>query len=634
VRVTGARAGTADYTVTIKDADDRALAVSNTATITIAGLSNAEPPTFTKQPTNATYTIDGTATALEAEADGSGTVTYQWYSATATDAVGIEIQGATGTSYTPPTNAVGITYYYVEATNTDNNVSGTKTATEKSAIVSVTVNPAPFDSDIILSPAVLNFSSPVGYASVSSRVTVTNNGAQLPITNGVDSGLRIVLSNTGNFTTDPTTTLSAISINAGTAGFDVRPMTGLGVGSYTTDITFTYEDGTPVSGVSLSVTFTVSAPLTDAQTPIITAQPVSGSYTQNAGANALAVAASVSDGGTLGYQWYSATGATAVGTAIPGATNASYTPPTGTAVTTYYYVRVTNTNINVNGEQTAYTESNHVAVTVTIAGGPITGDTGGVTGGVTTPLIEEVIEEEPAPLTDIADVRTPLAGFIADRIAYINGYEDGTVRPDGSVTRAEVSVMLFRLLSDADKNAPATSTFADVAAGKWYSQAVAYLADKGILTGYEDGSFKPDSPITRAEFAAIISRFDESEGTDLAAKFSDVSGSHWAFAFIGNAADKGWMSGYPDGTFKPQNAITRAEAVTAINNMLVRDLSSADIPTDAPVYTDLSKSHWAYTAIIEATYDWVKAAEAAEAEDAGADAESGSAESETEAAAE
>jgi uncharacterized repeat protein (TIGR02543 family) len=256
--------------------------------------------------------------------------------------------------------------------------------------------------------------------------------------------------------------------------------------------------------------------------------------------------------------------------------------------------------------------------TLTAAWTLITGPSGpSGSSGATAPPIEEVIEEEAAPLTDIANTRTPLAGFTTERIAYINGYEDGTVRPNGSVTRAEVSAMLFRLLDDAAKDAPATSVFADVAADKWYSQSVAYLADKAILTGYGDGSFKPDSPITRAEFAAIISRFDKSENADPAAKFSDVSASHWAFAFIGNAAENGWMSGYPDGTFKPQNAITRAEAVTAINNVLVRVLTAADIPSDAPVYTDLSASHWAYAAIIESTYDWVKAAEAADSGAAG-----------------
>jgi hypothetical protein len=267
-------------------------------------------------------------------------------------------------------------------------------------------------------------------------------------------------------------------------------------------------------------------------------------------------------------------------------------------------------------------------ITVGSGGG---GTDGGGSGGTTT----ATIADEATPLATIEDEATPLAGFITDRIAYINGYPDGTVRPDGGVTRAEVAAMLFRLLSDVDKDAPLTSEFADVEAGKWYSQAVAYLTSIGILTGYEDGSFKPNAHITRAEFSAIVSRFDEStSASDAAGSFSDVSATHWAFAFIGNVVEKGWLSGYPDGTFKPQNAITRAETVTAINNMLSRELAMADVPADAPVYTDLSRSHWAYTDIIEATYDWVKAAAEAAADDADEEAGDETEAAEAEAAAE
>jgi hypothetical protein len=255
------------------------------------------------------------------------------------------------------------------------------------------------------------------------------------------------------------------------------------------------------------------------------------------------------------------------------------------------------------------------------------GGGGGGVGGVIAPIIATIEEEETALAA------APLAGFITDRIAYINGYPDGTVRPDGGVTRAEVAAMLFRLLSDTDKDRALASEFSDVEAGKWYSQAVAYLTSIGILTGYGDGSFRPNAQITRAEFSAIVSRFDANQAaSDEAGKFSDVSATHWAFAFIGNVVEKGWLSGYPDGTFKPQNAITRAETVTAINNVLLRELALADVPTDAPVYTDLSRSHWAYTDIIEATYDWVKAAADNASGDADEEADAKTDEAEAEAA--
>jgi hypothetical protein len=262
------------------------------------------------------------------------------------------------------------------------------------------------------------------------------------------------------------------------------------------------------------------------------------------------------------------------------------------------------------------------AVTPPPASDPGTGGGGG--GSAPAPIPEETeedIEDEETPLADTVDGRTPPAGFVTERVAYINGYADGTIRPNGSLTRAEVSVMLYRLLTGTDKDDPAATAFTDVTAGKWYSQAVAYLTQKGILTGYSDGSFNPNAQITRAEFAAIISRLDTNAGNaDAAAKFNDVPESHWAFALIGNAIEKGWLGGYPDGTFKPQNVITRAEAVTAINNILNRDLSAMDIPADVPVYKDLDASHWAYAALIEATYNWPKAADADATEDENAEA--------------
>jgi hypothetical protein len=208
---------------------------------------------------------------------------------------------------------------------------------------------------------------------------------------------------------------------------------------------------------------------------------------------------------------------------------------------------------------------------------------------------------------DIEDEETPLAGFTPDHIWYIQGYPDGTVRPDGQITRAEAATIFFRLLSYPDKNDPLTSDFTDVATGKWYTQAIAYLASIGILEGYEDGTFRPDGQITRAEFAALVSRFDDLSASADADAFSDISG-HWAADYINSAAEKGWIQGYPDGTFRPQNQLTRAEIVTAVNNMLDRGIELADIPDGVPEYTDLLESYWAYTDIMEAsaTHDYTR----------------------------
>ena len=127
------------------------------------------------------------------------------------------------------------------------------------------------------------------------------------------------------------------------------------------------------------------------------------------------------------------------------------------------------------------------------------------------------------------------------------------------------------------------------------------MTSAGILEGYEDGTFRPDASITRAEFAAIASRFDKLEAGSKT--FSDVPESHWAYEAISSAAEKGWINGYPDGTFRPENAITRAEAVTLANAVLQRECDEAfvaDHLSEMLTFNDLSDGHWAYGEIMEA----------------------------------
>ena len=142
------------------------------------------------------------------------------------------------------------------------------------------------------------------------------------------------------------------------------------------------------------------------------------------------------------------------------------------------------------------------------------------------------------------------------------------MRPDNAITRAETSAILFRLLSDTMKRNTFNSRFPDVTNDAWYAQSVKYLTYKQIIKGYPDNTFKPDNPITRAEFAALISGFDELTPSEKN-RFSDIDG-HWAVGYINSAAEKGWITGYPDGTFKPEGKMTRAEIVTVINRMLIR----------------------------------------------------------------
>ena len=190
-----------------------------------------------------------------------------------------------------------------------------------------------------------------------------------------------------------------------------------------------------------------------------------------------------------------------------------------------------------------------------------------------------------------------------DHFAYVIGYPDGTVHPNGQITRAEVATIFFRLLRDEVRDGAFTTSnsYSDVAYGKWYNNPISTMSALGIITGYPDGTFKPNKPITRAEFAAIAARFDETQ-SGKSATFSDVIG-HWAAKEIGIAYYNDWIKGYPDGTFKPDQNITRAEAMTLINRVLERKPESpADLLTDMNTWTDnMDTSKWYYLDVQEAT---------------------------------
>ena len=190
-----------------------------------------------------------------------------------------------------------------------------------------------------------------------------------------------------------------------------------------------------------------------------------------------------------------------------------------------------------------------------------------------------------------------------DHFAYVIGYPDGTVHPNGQITRAEVATIFFRLLRDEVRDGAFTTSnsYSDVAYGKWYNNPISTMSALGIITGYPDGTFKPNKPITRAEFAAIAARFDETQ-SGKSATFSDVIG-HWAAKEIGIAYYNDWIKGYPDGTFKPDQNITRAEAMTLINRVLERKPESpSDLLTDMNKWTDnMDTSKWYYLDVQEAT---------------------------------
>ncbi|SHH66156.1 Listeria/Bacterioides repeat-containing protein, partial [Anaerosphaera aminiphila DSM 21120] len=164
-----------------------------------------------------------------------------------------------------------------------------------------------------------------------------------------------------------------------------------------------------------------------------------------------------------------------------------------------------------------------------------------------------------------ASKESPKTEEVLTHMAYLNGYPDNTIRPQGSITRAEVAT-IFSRLKVGEANIPSgTTNYSDVNPSDWYSKYIAFVTDNNIMEGYEDGSFKPNDKITRAEFTAVVARYNSL--SDTTSTFEDVIG-HWAAGYIGSVTNKGWINGYPDGTFKPEKDISREEVATMVNKML------------------------------------------------------------------
>ena len=209
---------------------------------------------------------------------------------------------------------------------------------------------------------------------------------------------------------------------------------------------------------------------------------------------------------------------------------------------------------------------------------------------------------KPKPTVEIPD-DDALGLNNTDHFAYIVGYGNGEVQPQNSITRAEVAAIFFRLLEDGIRNENFThqNDFSDVAADAWYCSSVSTLSRMGIIAGYPDGTFRPNAPITRAEFAAIATRFDNN-GDKTPVSFTDIIG-HWAEGEITVAANHGWVSGYGDDTFRPQNQIIRAETMSLVNRVLKRlPETPADLLPDMITWTDnADTSSWYYLPVQEAT---------------------------------
>jgi fibronectin type 3 domain-containing protein len=325
---------------------------SGTAIITVSPVpvTNAQAPAISVQPLSAAYDPGDTVAALfvTASSPDGGVLSYQWHSGAAGSGEWTAIEGATESSYTPPIVAAGTVSYYVRVTNTNDGVNGTKTAGANSNPATVTVSP-------------VNAQAPV--ISVQPRSAAYNAGATptaLSVTASSPDGGDLSYqwfsaAGSGEWTAIEGATQSSYTPSTAAAG----------AVSYYVRVTNTNDNanGTKTAAVN-SGTATITVSLVNAQAPSISAQPQSAAYTTGDTPEALSVTASSPDGGILSYQWFNGAAGSGEWTAINGATTASYTPPTATAGTVSYYVRVTNTNNSLSGTKTAAINSGTATVTV------------------------------------------------------------------------------------------------------------------------------------------------------------------------------------------------------------------------------------------------------------------------------
>ncbi|WP_261303308.1 S-layer homology domain-containing protein [Paenibacillus andongensis] len=549
------------FTITVVHVDQYDPNNSNNAGA-INVLVNAATPNIGTQPQNQTVTVGDSSPSLSVSAtvgDG-GALSYQWYSNTTNSASGgTLISSATSATYAAPTATVGTTYYYVIVTNTNNGVTGMNTATVASNAAEVTVN------------SLINAATP-SIASQPAGATVTQNASSptLSVTASVSDGGSLSYqwySNTTNSASGGTLIFSATSATY------AAPTATVGTTYYYVVVTNTNNGvtGTKTAMATSSTAKVTVIALVDANTPIIGTQPADQTINVGDSSPTLSVTASVSDGGSLSYQWYSSpTNSASGGTLIPSATSATYAAPTATVGTTYYYVIVTNTNNGVNGTKTAVATSSTAKVTVNTSPTTGTHSTSGTTSNSTS---------DPNP------IKAP------DPKSNLNSEADVFKSGDDNVLKN------FETWIQEAKEAPTTLSFSDIK-GHWTERAIDIFVMLHVIEGYNDGTFRPDNAITRAEFAVILERvFDIRGGNSISAAMNDIS-HHWAKDAIEKLVEAGIIVGYEDGSFKPDNTITREEMVVMLSRIL--NLENVAKDTTKGNFVDLKSSYAANEIIAEA----------------------------------
>ncbi len=765
-------AGTKYYYVVVTNNDDSVTGVktatvtSSVAKVTVNELTNAEVPVISAQPQERTVDLGGIAD-LSVIATANGNLSYQWYSNTTNSTVeGTPMIDATNATFSAPTGTAGTKYYYVVVTNTDDSKTGAKTATVTSSVAQVTVN------------ELTNAEAPEILAQPQDRTVSVGGVADLSVTASASGNLSYQwYSNTTSSTVEGTPLLSATSATYS------APTDTVGTTYYYVVVTNTNDSvtGVKTATVTSSVAQVTVNTLTNAEVPAISAQPEHRTVNVG-GAAELSVTATAS--GMLSYQWYNnATNSTTGGTPLDGATNATFSAPTGTAGTTYYYVVVTNIDDSMTGEKTASATSNIAKVSVVqpdletpeTPETPGTGGTGGTgsTGGTTPPSVPAPVqpatpntnvevwvngkaesagtavttqEGDKKVLTVIVDrkkleeklakegngaivtipiegeaniavgelngqivknmenqqatlvIRTKDASYTlpasqinidavseqigsevslqdikvqvkiaeptADTIklvqsaseqgafdlvvapveftitgsyggktidvAKFNAYVERTIAlpegvdpskvttavvidPDGTVRHVPTQVTVDGGKYFAKINSLTNSTYSVVwhpitfndVEHHWAKEAVNDMGSRMVISGVGNGEFAPDKEITRAEFAAIIVRGLGLKPENSTVSFSDVKSTDWYNSFVGTAQSYNLINGFEDGTFRPTEKITREQAMVILAKAikltgLDSSLQAANGKALLVSFKDASRiSTWAEASIVD-----------------------------------
>src|SRR5665648_274773 len=488
------------------------------------------------------------------------------------------------------TDVTGAITVYVKVTNPnyiDRTGSGTVTITEREITITAADASKPYDGTALTTTGWALTSGTVATGDAINSVNVTGSrivvGTSASIASGavIEEGTENVV---GNY--DISYMPGTLTVTASTgAALDITSYSGIYDGAgHSITVNNAITGDTVTYSTDGGVTYTGTNPAyTNVGSYMVDVKVTNPNYIDKTGSGTVEIterAITITAGSAS--KTYNGTPLTNNGWALTGGTLASgdtisVVTVTGSQTPVGSSPNVPSAAVIMDGENDV--TSNY---DITYVNGTLTVTSGGGGGGTT------IIEEE-----------VPLA-LITDHIAYIQGYPENVVKPEGNVTREEVAAVFFRLLEPSYREdiRAAKSNFPDVGANRWSTKHIGTLVNGKIVEGYLDKTFKPGNPITRAELATIASRFDALEATT-SSIFSDVKG-HWAEKYINSAQEKGWVNGYPDGTFKPDQYITRAEFVTLVNNVLERRVKEENILPEARLFPDLLKSMWYYEAMEEA----------------------------------